>query len=218
MLALLRSGDFSLENMSSWDTLGMRGTCSHGFLVTASAPEEQILPTPFADIAAQTMTPVSHAVWASCWLGIASGAEARARAFVQRQARAVPGTVPPAALRLAELSSLLQSMRTNVHDYARQCDALMATPAGAEQLSSLAFALRTNNVKVSSSRLAVDITMRALEICGIAGYKNDSGFGLGRHVRDAMSAPLMIANDRVHAANASILLVLKDLGAGDETV
>src|SRR4051794_32370383 len=61
--------DFSLEPISSWDTLGFRGTCSSGFAVTATGRMEQVLPAPFADILTQTMHPFSHIVWASLWLG-----------------------------------------------------------------------------------------------------------------------------------------------------
>ena len=190
--------------------MGMRGTCSPGFQVTANAPEEQVLPVPFAEIASQTMVPFSHILWSSSWLGIATAAVTRARAFVRQQARGKPGSVPPSALRLAEVSSLLQLVRTNVHDVARECQALMTSEAGTVALSSMAFALKMNNLKISTSELVVQIVHRALLICGIAGYRNDSNFSLGRHLRDAHSAALMVSNDRIHATNASMLLVLKD--------
>jgi acyl-CoA dehydrogenase len=51
---------------------------------------------------------------------------------------------------------------------------------------------------------------QALLICGVVGYKNDSPFALGRHLRDAHSAALMVGNDRILATNASLLLVLKE--------
>jgi acyl-CoA dehydrogenase len=63
---------------------------------------------------------------------------------------------------------------------------------------------------VSASTLVADIVPRALLICGIQGYKNDSPFSLGRYLRDAHSAALMIGNDRILATNASLLLVLKE--------
>lgn len=49
---------------------------------------------------------------------------------------------------------------------------------------------------------------RALTICGIAGYKAGK-FSVGRHLRGEHSASLMIANDRILAANVSMLLVHK---------
>ena len=209
-LVLLRKGDFTLERTGVWDTLGMRGTCSPPFKLTSTGPEEQVMAEPFADIASHTMVPFSHILWAGAWLGIATNAVTRARAFVRQQARAKPGTVPPTALRLAEVASLLQLMRTNVHDVAFECEELMKSNEGNESLSKMDFALKMNNVKVSSSQLVFQIVQQCLMICGIMGYKNDSKFALGRHLRDAQSAALMVGNDRIFATNASMLLVLKD--------
>ncbi len=106
---------------------------------------------------------------------------------------------------------MLQTMRTNVHDVASECETLMNEPdAGTAALSTIAFALKMNNLKVSSSQMVVQIVNHALLICGIMGYKNDSKFAVGRHLRDAHSAALMVGNDRILATNASMLLVLKD--------
>jgi acyl-CoA dehydrogenase len=33
----------------------------------------------------------------------------------------------------------------------------------------------------------------------LSGYRNDSEFSIGRHLRDVLSAPLMINNDRILA-------------------
>jgi acyl-CoA dehydrogenase len=210
VLVLLQKKDYALEEAGTWDTLGMRGTCSPGFRVVADAPGEQVLDTAFADVASHTMVPFSHILWSSCWLGIATAALARAHEFVRQQARSKPGTVPPIALRLAEACNLLQLMRTNVHEVANECEDLMKGGGGVEALSSIPFALKMNNLKISSSQLVVQIVHQALLICGIAGYKNDSSFALGRHLRDALSAALMVGNDRIYAANASMLLVLKN--------
>ncbi len=210
VLVLVRKADYTLEKKGAWDALGMRGTCSPPFKMSSEGHGDQILATPFADIASHTMVPFSHILWASCWLGIATAAVGRARAFVRTQARAKPGTTPPTALRLAEVSSLLQAMRTNVDHVASECETLMASDKGTDALSSIAFALKMNNLKVSSSQLVVQIVQQALQICGIMGYKNDSKFAVGRHLRDAYSAALMVGNDRIYATNASMLLVLKD--------
>jgi acyl-CoA dehydrogenase len=210
VLVLVHKRDYTLEKTGTWDTLGMRGTCSPPFKMVSRGRIDQIIAQPFADISSHTMVPFSHVLWASCWLGIATAAVARARAFVRSQARAKPGTVPPAALRLAEASSMLQTMRTNVHGVASECESRMRPEQGTDALSSIAFALQMNNLKVSSSQLVVQIANHALFICGIMGYKNDSKFAVGRHLRDAQSAALMVGNDRIFATNASMLLVLKD--------
>jgi acyl-CoA dehydrogenase len=211
VFVLVRKKECTLTQRGGWDTLGMRGTCSPPFFLESRGEVGQIFDTPFADVASETQVPFSHILWANVWLGIATGAVARARVFVRQQARAKPGHIPPTALRLAEASSMLQTMRTNVHDVAAECDRLMKDPAnGTAALSSIAFALKMNNLKVSSSQLVVQIVSHALSICGILGYKNDSNVAIGRHLRDAHSAALMVGNDRILATNASMLLVLKD--------
>jgi acyl-CoA dehydrogenase len=53
--------------------------------------------------------------------------------------------------------------------------------------------------------------IKALSICGVMGYKNDSKFAMSRHLRDSFSAGVMVANDRILSTNASMMLVLKKL-------
>ena len=209
LLVLVRREDCTLAPTTSWDTLGMRGTCSPGFRIESSGAQEQIVPGSFADSSAQTMVPYSHILWSSLWWGIAADAVAKASVFVRGQARQAPGTVPPTATRLAEVSLLLQNMKQNWQSAAQAFDAI-APAEQAEELSSIGWALRLNNLKISCSEAAPRIVHRALQIVGIMGYKNDSPFSLGRQYRDVLSASLMISNDRIAAKSASMLLVYKD--------
>ena len=102
---------------------------------------------------------------------------------------------------------MLQTLRYNVAAAAAEFDAL---GDGMEPLSTMGWALRMNNLKIAASEAAPQIVHAALQIIGILGYKNDSTFSVGRHYRDALSAALMIGNDRIAAKSASMLLVLKD--------
>lgn len=206
---MIRRGDYTAEPLSTWDTMGFRGTCSSGYTVTAKGDAKQILPTPFADILAQTMHPYSHIVWCSLWTGIAVDAVNLARAFVRAEARKTPGETPISAIRLAETDRVLQEMRHNVHSMAREYHHLL-TDARPEAFSDFGFSIRTNNLKLSSSQLVVDIVGRALLICGIAGYRNDSKYSLSRHLRDAYGAALMVNNDRIMKLNATMLMVHKE--------
>lgn len=210
VLTLVPKADYTLEQTSNWDTMGMRGTSSPGFRLRSGGNTDQILPTPFAEIAAQTMVPCSHIFWGSAWAGIAKGAVGRARACVRAEARKKPGVVPPSALRLAEVVTLLQTMQQNVSAACSQYENLLESPGGRETISTIGFALQMNNLKIASSQMVVQVVMAALQICGIAGYKNDSPYSLGRQLRDSHSAALMIANDRMLATNASLLLIHKD--------
>jgi acyl-CoA dehydrogenase len=210
VLVLVRKGDYRLTQTTSWETMGMRGTCSPGFKLESSGPQEQIIPGSFADSSAQTMVPYSHILWSSLWWGIAADAVARAAEFVRASARKNPGTVPPTATRLAEVSAQLQAMRHNWLALATEFDEINARPEGMQELLSIGWALKMNNLKINASESAPQIVHKALQITGILGYKNDSKFSLGRHYRDVLSAALMISNDRIASKSASMLLVFKD--------
>lgn len=206
---LVRRGDYKAEVLSGWDTMGFRGTCSSGFTLSAQGCADQILPTPFADILAQTMHPFSHIVWCSLWSGIAMDAVAQARAFVRVEARKTPGETPLSAIRLAEVDRILQEMRHNVESLTGEYRQLLSD-ARPEAFSDFGFSIRTNNLKLSSSQLIVDIVGRALLICGISGYRNDSKYSLSRHLRDAYGAALMVNNDRIVKLNATMLMMHKE--------
>jgi acyl-CoA dehydrogenase len=210
---LVRRGETQLEALSSWDTLGFRGTCSSGYTLSAEGNAEQVIPAPFDAILSQTMHPVSHIVWSSLWLGIAADAVNRARAFVRGEARKNPQLPPMSSLRLGEVDIVLNGMRNNVHAAVAEYDRLLrAVDAGgdADAFKSFGFATRINNLKLASSQLVVDIVGKAMLICGLNGYRNDSKFSLGRHLRDAYGAALMVNNDRILAHNATMLLALKE--------
>ncbi|MFZ6656351.1 acyl-CoA dehydrogenase family protein [Undibacterium sp. TJN19] len=210
-LVLVRKADYTLQQKGGWDTMGMRGTCSPPFLMTSTGELAQIIAMPFGDMSAQTVVPVSHLLWGGCWMGCAAAAVNKARAFVRGQARANPGTVPPTALRLAELVSMMQSLRTSVQACLTEYEALaVADDAAIGTLTSMAYSLKMNNLKIDATQALPLIVTKALSICGILGYKNDSKFSMSRHLRDAHSAAIMVGNDRILATNANLLLVLKD--------
>jgi acyl-CoA dehydrogenase len=210
ILVLVRKGDYTLTQTSTWDTLGMRGTCSPGFKLTSRGSLEQVVPGSFADASAQTMVSYSHILWAGVWSGIAAEAFGRASAYVRAEARKTPGLVPQAAHRLAEVAVHLQEMRNNVQGQCLEFDDIMNRPDGMERLLTIGWALKMNNIKVSASEMAPRIVHDALQIVGIGGYKNDGKFSVGRNYRDALSAALMISNERIFAKTASMLLVHKD--------
>src|SRR5262249_8440985 len=74
-------------------------------------------------------------------------------------------------------------------------------------LASLEFQTAVNLTKVDASELAVATVMSALRACGLAGFRNDGEFTLGRHLRDVLSSPIMINNDRILANIAAASLM-----------
>ncbi len=210
VVVLARKEQISLELSGTWDPLGMRGTCSPGYVVRATVGPEQVLPTSFPRVSAESMVPVSHILWSHLWLGIAADAFDRARAFVRAAAKRSPGETPPVAIRLSHLMSDLSLLRAEVHSGLREFIEASEEP-GRERLSTMALALRFNNLKIAASEQAPRVCQGALGVCGIMGFKNDTPFSVGRHLRDTMSACLMVANERIHQTNASLLLIAKDV-------
>jgi acyl-CoA dehydrogenase len=209
LMVLTHKDACQLEPISGWDTLGFRGTCSAGFVLTAGGSAEQVMPTPFSEILSRTMHPYSHIVWGSLWLGIATDAVNHARGFVRAEARRNPSIPPTSSLRLAEVDIVLQGMRNNIAAAVSDYHRLLSddTP---DASSGFGFAIRINNLKLASSTLIVDIVSRAMLICGISGYRNDSKFSLCRHLRDAYGAALMVNNDRIMNHNATMLLTQRE--------
>lgn len=190
-----------LDPISHWDALGMRGTCSQGYNLALEVAPEQIVPATYAEIAAETMLPVSHITWAALWLGIATAACSRARTVVRRRTQP-GGAVPGGAVRLAGTLAQLQALRAQVADAVRRFEAV---EHDGDALSSIPFALSMNQLKLTVSTGVIQIVGDAMLVAGLAGYRNDSPESLGRHLRDAHSASLMISNERILGNCAALL-------------
>ena len=206
---LVTKKDYTLTRISDWDTLGFRGTCSCGFILKAKCRADHILPVPYSEIHTKTMHPFAHSVWASLWLGIAADAVSRARSGVKAEARKTPGTLPPSTLRLAEVDSTLFTMRGSVRQAIAEYHGLL-NKNNLEAFSNFGFSTRINNLKITASELVVEIVSKAMMICGIAGYRNDSKISLSRSLRDAYGAALMVNNDRILGQSAQIQIMQRD--------
>jgi acyl-CoA dehydrogenase len=206
VMAVVTRDQYRLERSAIWDTMGMRGTCSDNFTFAGRAPAQQIIPTPFAEIAAQSMLAHAHLLWAGVWYGIAAEAVARAESFVRGEARKRPGTTPPSALRLAELLARLQQFKALV---VAGLDRYERARDDADELSSMGFVVAMNSIKIAASQSVGEIVSQAFLICGIQGYRNDSPSSLTRLMRDALSAPIMINNDRILGNTSNLLAVYK---------
>ena len=209
-LVLHHSEQTELEPTGTWDTIGMRGTCSPGFTVRTHFGFDQILSAPFATVMNETHVPVSHILWSHVWLGIATEAFERGRAFVRAAARRNPGAPVPAAHSLSRVMSELTMMRAEVDSALADFVAFNDDPERPD-LATLTSVLRFNNLKLAASEQAPRVCIGVLEVIGIAAYKNDSPYGVGRQLRDALSARLMVANERIHSVDAGLLMIAKEV-------
>jgi acyl-CoA dehydrogenase len=204
VLIAFAKDDYTLEPQLAWDTLGMRGTCSAGFKLKATGVAEQILPEPYDRIHAQTMTPVAHLCWASAWAGVAAAAVERTQLFLRKASRSSGGQLPPGAAHFTAAQESLAKLRALI---TTTSDMYAAREFDERALSALDFQSAINLLKVEASELAVDTAMSAMRATGLSGYRNDGEFSVGRQLRDALSAPLMINNDRIRANIATATLM-----------
>jgi len=204
ILVVFLKEDYSLEPLVAWNTLGMRGTCSAGFTLRGSGEADQILPEPYEAIHPQTMVPVSHLAWASVWAGIAAGSVERAQFFVRNAARQAGGQLPPGAAHYTTATASLVTLRGLV---ASSLQRFEQAAHDRQKLASLDFQTMVNLTKVEASELAVATVMAAFRACGLSGYRDDGEYTMGRYLRDVLSSPIMINNDRILAnVGASSLL------------
>jgi acyl-CoA dehydrogenase len=203
LLALVKE-DYALKRTVGWETLGMRGTCSSGFELKVSCPSDRMFTEPYDRIHSQTMTPFAHLTWSSAWAGIAAAAVQRAQRFIRKAARSAGGQMPPAAAHFTTARMSLAKLRAII---ASNMNAYVMHQYDERALSSLDFQSSITLLKVEASELAVETVMCAMRACGLSGYRNDGEFSISRHLRDVLSAPIMINNDRILANVATSSLM-----------
>jgi acyl-CoA dehydrogenase len=100
---------------------------------------------------------------------------------------------------LNALDALLESC---LADYERVAE----DPAGSTAVSWL---VRLNNLKLVVSTGAYEVVVAAMLVCGMAGYRNDTEYSIGRFLRDSASASLMVHNDRITNHNANLISAVR---------
>ncbi len=209
VICIVERNASTLTKQSTWDTLGMRGTCSNAYLLDAEIDADMVLPVPYADISGRTMLPVSHLTWAGLWTGIAADALSRTRSYLRIQARKSPGTIPDAASDVAEIYGRMEStLALTMLSLARYT--ALGPVADLESTPGPTFALHMNTLKTNVSRSVADIVRDCMYVLGIAGYKNDTPYSVGRHLRDVHSAAIMVHNERVLNNSGALLCVVKE--------
>ncbi|MGN6205856.1 acyl-CoA dehydrogenase family protein [Humibacter sp.] len=207
VMMVCRRRDTTLQPTSEWNTMGLRGTCSSGFHLSADVGADALFPVPFSVISNNGAGQARQILLSAAWVGLAEAAGAKAHSFVNAAARRSIGTLPPSAMRLAELASELQAARSLLISSALRYEAL--DRAGDGEDAGLIVGLRA--LKVSTSELAVKSATAALSICGMAGFRRDTPFALDRIVRDAHGGLVMVSNDRLMNDNAQLLVARKAL-------
>jgi acyl-CoA dehydrogenase len=182
----------------------MRGTHSEGFTLRARAAAGQLMPEPYERIHAQTMVPFAHLLWGSVWAGIAAAATGKAQAFIRHVVRQANGQMPPGAAHFTQAVSSLRTLRGVLAANLRTYENIMFDE---KAIASMEFQAMITLTKVQASELAVATVLSSLRACGLSGYRNDTDFSIGRLLRDVLSSPIMISNDRILANLATTSLM-----------
>jgi acyl-CoA dehydrogenase len=208
VLTVFLKSDYTLERTLTWDTLGMRGTCSAGFTLRAQGTVDQVAPAPYEQIHAQSMVPAAHILWSSVWAGIAASAVEKARKYLRKAVRG-GGEMPPSAPYFTRANASLRALRALIATTTDRYETIQHDP---EALMAMDFQSEINLLKVDASELAVQAVMSALRCGGLSSYRNDSDVSVGRHLRDVLSSPIMINNDRI-LANVAASALLSEVPA-----
>lgn len=204
VLAVFMKEDYDLQLSGGWDTLGMRGTCSTGFVLKAKGVAEQLLPIAYEKIHTQTMAPAAHVWWSAVWAGVAAAAVQKAELFVRKAMRGANGQTPPAASRLGEAKSKLRLLRSMLGDAIVRYE---ESHHDYKASSLLEYQTALAMTKVNASEMALETVLSCYRTCGLSGYRNDTDVSIGRHLRDILSSPIMINNDRITASLAGAMLM-----------
>jgi len=199
--------DAELEQTSTWNTLGLRGTCSYGLRIRANVSDDAIYPVPWSDVMNGGFIQARHVLAGSAYVGIAEAALREAHNAVRAEARRSIGTTPPSASRLAELLLEVDKVRGLLAGVVSRFEVLESEGA----LDDITFIASLRNLKVASTEVAAATASRALQLCGIAGIHRDTDMVIERIVRDAHASLVMFGNDGLLRQNADVLIARKSI-------
>jgi len=121
-----------------------------------------------------------------------------------RKAQRAGGALPPGLPHFTRSLASLRSLRALIAVSLNRYESVAQDP---KALSAIDFQTAISLLKVDASELAVETVMAAMRATGLSGYRNDSDVSVGRSLRDVLSSPIMINNDRILSSlSASTLL------------
>lgn len=205
-LAVERSSA-DIEQTSTWNTLGLRGTCSNGLRIRSHVEDGAVFPESWPTVMNGGFIQVRHILAGSAYVGIAEAALREAHTAVRAQARRSVGTTPPSASRLAELLLDVEKVRGLLAAVVARFEALDAE----SRLDDISFITSLRNLKVASTAVATETATKALQICGIPGIGRGGPMVIERIIRDAHAALVMFGNDGLLRQNADVLVARKTI-------
>lgn len=199
----------AVEPTSTWDTMGMRGTESHGLTLHGYVPDWQIVGVPggFRQIAVESMAPVAHIAWVSCWLGSARAALSEFVSLVRSPSRPRGLDVKSELFRerLARIRIDLELVSAYLDRVIRE---VLDHRARGASLDAPAVQIHLNTLKVAGAELTYRSVDNLVQLAGLTlGYRKGSPLALERNLRDLRSASLNFSNDRLSTTIGALSLL-----------
>lgn len=204
-LVYVDRADAEVEVGGDWDPLGMRATESIGLVLSGRPPARNLVGAPggFAEIARESMIPISHLGWSACWLGAARGALRELVAALRESARTEYGDL--FYERLARIRVDLEIVSAYL---AQVVEHLARARAEQRPLATPAVQLRLNALKLIASEHTFGAVDRMVQLAGLRlGYLRNSPIALERHFRDLRAAALNHANDSLWTGVGALTLL-----------
>lgn len=190
-----------------WETLGMRGSLGTGMHLSGKVPQWQVVGEPggFRSIAVESLAPVGHIAWVSCWLGAARGAFSRLVGWLRKGGRKADIGSELLKERLARIRMDLELVSAYLHRVREEVHTGRVEGRSLDQPSTQ---IHLNTLKVTAAELTFRAVDRMVQVAGLfQGYRSDSDLFLERTFRDLRSASLNYADDRLLVANGALILM-----------
>ena len=190
--------DVETVTVGKWNALGMRATDSIGMELKGSVPAYNVVGGPggFADIARQSMVPLSHLGWSACWLGAARGALDDLQRWAARSGAGLDRDGGESELFYERIGRIRISLELVSAYLTRVCEEVEDARLTGALLDSPRSQLHLNTLKIAASELTFRAVDEMIQVAGLrAGYLKDSELALERRFRDLRSASLNHAND-----------------------
>jgi len=209
-LFVIDGKDPNVTPIGTWDGMGLRGNSSRPIhFKNCSVPESRRLGTPtcgFSMLFAYSL-PIYQVGLSTVYLGIAQAAFDAAVAHVKKRihsdTKASLARVETVQRYIAEMKVRIDQARCLIYRVAQMSDnatVLFDELNRAELLDEVIranpddpFFIEVAQLKVAVCEMAIDVTNRAIQVCGGTAYKR--GHPVERHYRDARAGSVMAPSD-----------------------
>jgi len=212
-LVFVERAQASVERVTGWAAMGMRGTGSVGLRLRSRVHADAFINGlgGFNPAAVTTMIPIGHLAWSAVWLGRARTAFEKIIALVRNPESRTTFAVHSElfASKLARVRMKLDTMSAYLYSCLDEYEILeRESPADDQRYRDPSFQIHINNLKVFTAESAFTAINELVTLAGMRlGYQHDAPIGLEQAFRDLRSASLMYADDRLLIANGALSLL-----------